>query len=151
MLERFATETDVDVVLLAGRYTLLEQTSLDSMLPACASRGVAVLAAGVFNSGLLATDDPPPSATYNYATAPPELHAKAVAIAEVCKRHGVSLPQVAMAFAAAHPAVAALLVGAQNAEQMRRNAALFDAAVAADVWVELKEAGLLRADAPVPA
>lgn len=150
MLERFATETDVDVVLLAGRYTLLEQTSLDSMLPACAERGVAVLAAGVFNSGLLATDDPPPSATYNYATAPPELHARAVAIAEVCKRHGVSLPQVAMAFAAAHPAVSALLVGAQNAEQMRRNAALFDAPVPADVWPELVGAGLLRADAPVP-
>ncbi|HEV2784542.1 MAG TPA: aldo/keto reductase [Actinophytocola sp.] len=150
MLERFVRETDIDTVMLAGRYTLLEQTALDSMLPLCVQRGVSVLAAGVFNSGLLAVDRPPPSATYNYAQAPADLHARALRIGEVCARHGVSLPQAAMAFVAAHPAVASVVVGARTAEQITRNAKLFAAPVPPALWSDLVDAGLLRQDAPVP-
>src|SRR6266545_1032239 len=114
MLERFVRETEVDTLMLAGRYTLLEQTALDSFLPRCVERKVSIMAAGVFNSGLLAVDRPPATANYNYETTPSELHARALRIGEVCARHGVSLPQAAMAFAAAHPAVASVVIGARD-------------------------------------
>ena len=83
-------------------------------------------------------------------TAPSELHAKALRIGELCARHGVSLPQAAMAFVAAHPAVASVVVGARDAAQITRNANLFAKPVPAELWSELVDAGLLRADAPVP-
>jgi D-threo-aldose 1-dehydrogenase len=150
LLERFVAETDIDVVLLAGRYTLLEQTALDSMLPRCVERGVSVLAAGVFNSGLLAVDTPPPDATYNYGTAPPDLLARARHIGEICAAHGVSVPHAALAFAAAHPAVSTVLVGTRTAEQITRNAKLFQTPVSPALWPDLVAAGLLRPDAPIP-
>jgi D-threo-aldose 1-dehydrogenase len=150
MLERFVRETDIDTVMLAGRYTLLEQTALDSMLPLCVQRGVSVLAAGVFNSGLLAVDRPSASALYNYATVPPELHAQALRIGEICARHGVSVPQAAMALVAAHPAVGKVVVGVRTADQITRNAKLFSTPVPGALWPDLVAAGLLRADAPVP-
>jgi D-threo-aldose 1-dehydrogenase len=148
MLADFARETDVDMVLLAGRYTLLEQDALDDLLPVCEARGVAIVAAGVFNSGLLAQARPPDDATYDYAPAPPETLARARAIAAVCDRHGVPLPAAALAFPGRHPAVASVLVGARDAAQVTRNAELFEAAVPDDLWRELKAEGLLRADAP---
>lgn len=145
MLERFATETDVDAVMLAGRYTLLEQSAADTMLPACLRRNVSVLAAGVFNGGVLATDELGPEAMFDYSPAAPELRAKVAGIAAVVHRHGASLPQVAMAFAGAHPAVASVVVGARSAAEVRRNAELFGRPVPAEVWADLAEAGL-----PVP-
>ncbi|HET9143292.1 aldo/keto reductase [Actinophytocola sp.] len=150
LLQRFVAETDIDTVMLAGRYTLLEQTALDTMLPLCVERGVSVLAAGVFNSGLLAVDRPGPDATYNYATAPAELRERALRIADICARHGVRLPQAALAFAGAHPAVRRVVVGIRTAEQMRDNAELFARPVPPDLWPDLVAAGLLRADAPLP-
>jgi D-threo-aldose 1-dehydrogenase len=143
-------ETDVDVIMLAGRYTLLEQDSLDDLLPLCVERGVGVVAAGVFNSGLLARPQPPGGAKYNYATAPQELLDRARAIAAVCERHGTTLPAAAIAFPLAHPAVASVCVGARSATQIRANVALYGKPVPAGLWPELKAAGLLRADAPVP-
>ena len=143
MLERFVTETDIDVVMLAGRYTLLEQPAVQTMLPRCLERGVAVLAAGVFNSGLLATDSPPGDANYNYRPAPAALHEKALRIAEVCRRHGVTLPQAAIGFAAAHPAVVSVVLGARSAEQVVRNAALFEAGVPQELWSALQAEGLI--------
>lgn len=151
MLQRFVAETDIDTVMLAGRYTLLEQTALDTMLPLCVQRGVSILAAGVFNSGLLAVDRPSAQATYNYEQAPSDLHARAVRIGEICARHGTSMPQAAMAFVAAHPAVSSVVVGARTAEQITRNAKLFEAPVPPALWSDLVSAGLLRPDAPVPA
>jgi D-threo-aldose 1-dehydrogenase len=142
--------TDVDVVMLAGRYTLLEQDSLDDLLPACEERRVAVIAAGVFNSGLLARAQPPQDAKYNYGDAAPDLVERARAIAAVCERHGATLPAAALAFPLAHPAVVSVCVGARSAEQMQRNAALYGQAIAPDLWRELKEERLLREDAPVP-
>lgn len=150
MLERFVRETEVDTIMLAGRYTLLEQTALETFLPLCVDRKVSIMAAGVFNSGLLAVDRPPASANYNYETAPSELHARALRIGEICARHGVSVPQAAMAFVAAHPAVASVVVGARDAAQITRNAELFARPVPADLWRDLVQSGLLRPDAPVP-
>jgi D-threo-aldose 1-dehydrogenase len=150
MLADLVRETDVDVVMLAGRYTLLEQDALDDLLPLCDQRRVAVVAAGVFNSGLLARARPPEYAKYDYGDAPPELVERARAIARVCARHGATLPAAALAFPLAHRAVASVCVGARSATQMRRNAALYREAIAPELWSELKAEKLLRTDAPVP-
>lgn len=150
MLADLVRQTDLDVVMLAGRYTLLEQDALDDLLPVCCERRVAVVAAGVFNSGLLAQARPPDDAKYNYADAPRALVGRAQAIARVCERHETTLPAAALAFPLAHPAVASVCVGARSAEQMRRNAALSRETIAPDLWRELKAEGLLRNDAPVP-
>jgi D-threo-aldose 1-dehydrogenase len=150
MLADLVRETDVDMVMLAGRYTLLEQDALDGLLPLCVERRVAIVVAGVFNSGLLAHARPPDGARYDYENAPPELVERARAIARVCDRHGTTLPAAALAFPLAHPAVVSLCVGARSAEQVRRNAALYREAIASDLWTELKAEGLLRDDAPVP-
>jgi D-threo-aldose 1-dehydrogenase len=151
MLADFVRHTDMDFLMLAGRYTLLEQGALDDLLPLCASRGVSVVAVGVFNSGLLARPDPRPGAKYNYEDAPAELVHKAGQLAKVCERHGTSLPAAALQFPLAHPAVASVGVGCRDAEQVRRNLELWEAALPADLWAELKAEGLLRPDAPVPA
>ncbi|MFF0864657.1 aldo/keto reductase [Nonomuraea sp. NPDC003560] len=137
---RFVRETGVDVVMLAGRYTLLDQSGLP-LLDACAERGVRVLAAGVFNSGLLAT--PAPSGTFDYAPAPAPLLDRATRIAAVCERHGVSLPQAAMAFPLRHPAVASIVVGARAPEEVLANAALWSRPVPEELWLELAGEGLL--------
>jgi D-threo-aldose 1-dehydrogenase len=148
MLTRFARDTDMDVVLLAGRYTLLEQDALDDLLPACAERGVQVIAAGVFNSGLLARDRPAADATYDYGPAPRGLVARAHRLADVCERHGVSLPAAALALPGRHPAVATVLVGARDPAEVARNAELFARGVPEALWEELRAEGLLRPDAP---
>jgi D-threo-aldose 1-dehydrogenase len=150
MLARLVRETDVDVVMLAGRYTLLEQDALDDLLPLCCDRRVAVVAAGIFNSGILASAHPPDDAKYDYRAAPRELLDRAQAIARICGRHSTTLPAAALAFPLAHPAVASVCVGAQSARQMRCNEALYREAIAPDLWSELKGEGLLRNDAPVP-
>lgn len=149
MLTEFARNTDMDLLMLAGRYSLLEQPALDALLPLCEQRGIGVVAAGVFNSGLLARRRPAPDAKYNYADAPPELLQRAAAIAEICERHGSSLPAAALAFPLGHPAVRNVCIGARSPEQVKRNAELRLARPPADLWTELKAAGLLRPDAPV--
>ncbi|HVK21813.1 MAG TPA: aldo/keto reductase [Actinokineospora sp.] len=135
MLDRFVTETDIDVVMLAGRYTLLDQSAAEVLLPHCLERNVSVLGAGVFNSGVLAKDTP--GDKYNYDTIPADVHARAVRIAEVCGDHGVSLPQAAMAYVARHPAVATVVVGARSAAQITRNADLFAKPVPDALWTDL--------------
>ena len=149
MLTRFAAEGDFDVFLLAGRYTLLEQDSLDDLLPACAERGIDVVLGGVLNSGLLVA--PGPYSTYNYMPAPPELIARAQRLQAVCERHGVPLPAAAIQFAGAHPVVASVLNGARSAAELEQNVELAAFPIPADLWAELRDEGLLRADAPVPA
>ncbi|MER5457213.1 aldo/keto reductase [Micromonospora sp. NPDC002389] len=144
MLERFVAETDVDVVMLAGRYTLLDQTAAERLLPRCRERGVSVLAAAVFNSGVLATAEP--GDTYDYGPVPPSLRDRAVRIAQVCRRHGTTLPQVAMAFVARHPSVASVVVGMHTATQVADNAARFAAPVPDALWTELVSEGLIPAE-----
>ncbi|MFJ5987329.1 aldo/keto reductase [Lentzea sp. NPDC092896] len=150
MPERFVRETDIDVVMLAGRYSLLEQPALPSFLPACVERGVSVVACGVFNSGLLSKPVVAEDAKYNYEDAPAELVARARAIASVCERHGVTLPEVAIQFALGHPAVVSVVIGSRNASQMTSNAAYFSASIPAGLWEELKSLGLLDAEVPTP-
>jgi D-threo-aldose 1-dehydrogenase len=148
VLAGFVRRADVDVVMIAGRYTLLEQPALDELLPLCEERGVDVMAAGVFNSGILAS--PTPGGTYDYEQAPAELVARARRIAEVCARHGVELPRAAIALPAAHPAVRSVVLGASTPDQVNANADRAAAPVPPALWTELIAEGLLRADTPVP-
>ncbi|MGC9539025.1 aldo/keto reductase [Streptomyces sp. UG1] len=146
MLTRFVRDTDVDVVLCAGRYTLLDQSALDELLPAAVSRGTSVVIGGAFNSGLLA--DPKPGATYNYTRAPGELLDRALRMKEVAERHGMSLRAAALAFCAAHPAVSSVLVGARSADEIRDAAVQFATPVPDSFWQELRDTGLLAREEP---
>lgn len=148
MLADFVRHTDLDIVMLAGRYTLLEQGALDDLLPLCLERHVSVIAAGVFNSGLLANDRPLPGTRYNYQAAPAALLDRASQIAGVCERFGTTLPAAAAQFPLAHPAVASVCLGMRSREQVCRNVALLDAPVPVELWSALKAEGLLREDAP---
>ncbi|MEV7343381.1 aldo/keto reductase [Streptomyces sp. NPDC093544] len=148
MLTRFVRDTDVDVVLCAGRYTLLDHRALTDLLPAAQERGTSVVIGGAFNSGLLA--DPKPGATYNYATAPAELLDRALRLKTIAARHGTTLRAAALAFPAAHPAVASVLVGARSAHEVRDCVEQFATPVPADFWQELRAEILLPSDAPVP-
>lgn len=147
-LTRFVQEAGVDCVLVAGRYTLLDQGALTDLLPACAEAGVSVIAAGVFNSGILAS--PGEGATFDYATAPDELVARALRIDEVCRRHGVSAIAAALQFPLGHPAVTSVLVGARSRFEVEANVAAFATPVPAAVWDELRSSGLLAEWVPVP-
>jgi D-threo-aldose 1-dehydrogenase len=152
ILARFAADTDVDALMIAGRYTLLEQPALDDILPTCERRGISVLNAGVFNSGLLATAWPDASRPYEYGAAPAQIVQRAQEIALLCQKHGVTLPQAALAFAGAHPCVASVVVGAEEPEHVQRSAELLAAPPApAQLWADLVHAGLLRPDAVTPA
>ena len=147
---RFARELPLDCFLLAGRYTLLEQTALAEFLPYCEANGISVIAGGPYNSGILASnlDD---TANYNYRTAPPAMLDRARAIKAVCDRHGVPLKAAALQFILAHPAVAAVIPGAASVAEVEENARMIETPVPAALWPELKEAGLLDPAAPVPA
>ena len=149
LLTRLVQETDTDVVMLASRYTLLNQQALDDLLPACAERGVSVLAASVFNSGVLAAPRPAAGAHYDYEPASAELLRRVQRIADVCEAHGVTLPQAAMAFPLRHPVVAGIVVGMRSAAEARRNAESFRAEIPAQVWADLRGEGLLDQRAPV--
>lgn len=138
-----AVETGLcDVVMLAGRYTLLEQPAA-ALVARCAELGVDVVAVGVYNSGLLSRPLPAPHTTYDYAPAPPELVERARALAAVCERHGVTLPETAVAYPLRAPAVRAIAVGAQSAEQVRSNAERAAVHVPEALWDELRSLGLL--------
>ncbi|WP_330309168.1 MULTISPECIES: aldo/keto reductase [unclassified Streptomyces] len=149
MLTRFVRDTDVDVVLCAGRYTLLDHRALTGLLPAAQQRGTSVVIGGAFNSGLLA--DPRPGATYNYTAASGELLERALRLKAIAERHGSTLRAAALAFPAAHPAVASVLVGARSPHEVRDCAEQFAAPVPLEFWEELRAEGLLPAAAPVPA
>ncbi|MFJ1807454.1 MULTISPECIES: aldo/keto reductase [unclassified Streptomyces] len=146
MLTRFVRDTDVDVVLCAGRYTLLDQRARAELLPAAVERGVSVVVGGAFNSGLLA--DPRPVATFNYAQAPGDLLDRALRMKETAERHGITLRAAALAFCAAHPAVASVLVGTRSAAEVRDCAEQFAIAVPAAFWQELRDTGLLTSEEP---
>ncbi|GAA1941450.1 aldo/keto reductase [Kitasatospora viridis] len=147
MLARFLRETPADVVMLAGRYTLLDQSALDDALPAAEEFGKAVVAVGVFNSGLLSRPWPAEGMKHDYQDAPVELVERAREIARVCERHGTSLPAAAIAFPLTHPAVVNVTLGMRTPEQVRGNAELHDRPVPEALWQELAERGLIRAEA----
>jgi D-threo-aldose 1-dehydrogenase len=141
---------DFDCFLLAGRYTLLEQDSLNEFLPLCEERGAAVVVGGGFNSGILATGAVE-GAKYNYAPAPAEIMDKVRRIEAVCAEYDVPLPAAALQFVVAHPAVPSFIAGTRTVEQLEKNLAWFDHPIPADFWADLKKKGLLREDAPTPA
>jgi D-threo-aldose 1-dehydrogenase len=149
MCVRFARAGSFDVMLLAGRYSLLEQPALTEFLPLALDRGIGVLLGGVFNSGILATGAVT-GAKYNYRDAPPDILAKVARIEQVCTAHGVALPTAALHFALGHPAVASVVLGAQSPQEVERNMAALSTDVPAALWADLKAAQLLDADAPVP-
>ncbi|KOX02255.1 aldo/keto reductase [Streptomyces sp. NRRL B-1140] len=146
---RFLRETDIDVVLLAGRYTLLEQEGLAEVLPEASVRGRSVIIGGVFNSGLLTA--PQPGAMYDYAPAPQPVLDRALRLKTVAERHGVPLRSAALHFPHGHPAVASVLTGARSAEEVRDTVAQLRHPVPAALWDELRAEGLLAPDTPTPA
>ena len=149
MLTRFVRETTMDAVLVAGRYTILDQDALAGLLPACLERGVAVLVGGVMNSGVLV--DPRPGATFNYTPAPAEVIDRARRIGEVCARHDVPLRAAAMQFPMAHPAVVSLVAGVRTSAHLDDYPSLLAHPIPGALWDELRHDGLIAADAPVPA
>jgi len=144
MLARFVAECDVDLMMLAGRYTLLDQSAQDDLLPLALERGVGIVAAGVYNSGLLSRAVVPDDAHYDYQAAPRELVERARAIAAMCERHGVTLPDVAVQFPLRHPAVVNAVLGARNAGQSIGGLERYEVSIPAELWVELEEAGYIR-------
>jgi D-threo-aldose 1-dehydrogenase len=134
----------LDLLMVAGRLTLLEQPALDEVVPECAARGMGIVAAAVFNSGLLAGSNPVAGARYEYADAPPETLARAVALADVCREFGVDLPTAALQFPLRDPVVASVVVGAASADQIRQNVARMREPVPAELWTRLVADGLLR-------
>jgi D-threo-aldose 1-dehydrogenase len=131
-----AERCDLDCVLVAGRYTLLGQSAAEVLFPLCQRRGVAVLAAGVFNSGILAGPDE--GATYDYAPAPAGLLARARQMSEACARHGVPLPAAALQFTVRNPAVTAAVVGARSAEEITADVSYLSTPIPAALWAELE-------------
>jgi len=150
MPARFVRETDIDLVMLAGRYTLLEQTAREGLLNLCAERGVDVIAVGVFNSGLMSRPEVPENAYYNYAPAPPEQMERARILASVCARHGVTLPHAALHFPFGHAAVKAVAVGLRTAEQVAQAVGWLSRPVPPTLWADLRDTGLLDAEVPCP-
>lgn len=148
MPARLVSRLDLDLVLLAGRYSLLDHSALADLLPACAQHGVGVVVGGVFNSGVLA--DPGPHARYAYRPATDDELRRARAVREVCRRHGVPPGAAAMRFPLGHPAVVSVLVGMRSPAEVAANLAAFDHPVPDDLWAELRAEGLLAPDAPAP-
>ncbi|WP_338696942.1 aldo/keto reductase [Bradyrhizobium sp. 26S5] len=150
MCVRFAKAGTFDTMLLAGRYSLLEQPALAEFLPLAQAQGIGVMLGGVFNSGILATGAVA-GAKYNYKDAPPDVMQKVAAIERVCRAHGVTLATAALHFALGHPAVASLVLGAQTPQEVERNVAALSASIPTALWRDLKAERLLDPNAPVPA
>ena len=148
MLARFARDGDFDCFLLAGRYTLLDQVAVNELLPLCLERGIGIIAAGVYNSGILA--DPKPGARYNYTAAPEPLLERARQIRTVCDRQGVQLKAAAVQFPLGHPAVNCVVVGCRSVAQLDESLEMFEVDIPPALWQNLKAEGLLHEGAPTP-
>jgi D-threo-aldose 1-dehydrogenase len=135
MLVRFARAADFDCFLLAGRYTLLDRTGGAELLPLCVEKSIAIIAGGVFNSGILA--NPGPRATFNYQPAPRELVQRAHRLQEICNRHGVELKAAAIQFPLRHPAVASVLTGCRSVREVEENVRMFQTPIPSALWDEL--------------
>jgi len=147
MLTEFVRRCDIDVVMVAGRFTLLDQTAFGDLLPLAAERGVGVVAAAVYNSGLLSSETLAPSAHFDYDTAPRSVFERAVRIGEVCARHGVTLPIAAIHYPLRHSAVVSVVTGMRTAAHVYSTVQRYASSVPESLWDELDETGL----APDPA
>ena len=135
MPAQFARAADFDCFLLAGRYTLLDRSGARELLPLCLERGIAIIAGGVFNSGILA--NPRPGGTFNYQAAPPDVVARAQELAAICERRGVELKAAAIQFPLRHPAVASVLTGCRSVAEIDENVSLFETPIPEELWKEL--------------
>jgi D-threo-aldose 1-dehydrogenase len=135
MLVRFAGEADFDCFLLAGRYTLLDRSGATELLPLCADRNIAVIAGGVFNSGILA--NPSSGATFDYRAAPPALVERAARMKSISDRHAVDLKAAAIQFPLRHPAVATVLTGCRSVKEVEENVRMFETSIPDELWTEL--------------
>lgn len=148
MLTRLVEVCDLDVLLVAGRYTLLDQVAMDELLPLCEQRTISIVVGGVFNSGILI--DPAPGARYNYVPAAQDVIARAQRIKSVCDRYDVPLPAAALQFPLAHPRVCTVLLGLRSIDELEKDLMWLDVSIPRELWAELKHDGLLREDAPTP-
>jgi D-threo-aldose 1-dehydrogenase len=148
MLTEFSRTGHFDCFLLAGRYSLLDQSGLADLLPECRSRGISVIVGGVYNSGVLAA--PVPGATYDYQPATPKILARAQAMERVCARYDVPLRAAALQFPLGHPAVASVLVGIRSPEEAADAAAMASVRIPGGLWRDLAAAWLLDPEVPVP-
>jgi D-threo-aldose 1-dehydrogenase len=149
MCERFAHAGDFDVMLLAGRYSLLEQPALARFLPLALEKRIGIMLGGVFNSGILATGAVP-GARYNYRPPPPEMLQRVVRMEAVCRAHGTEIAHAALHFPLGHPAVSALVLGGVVPDEVRRNIAALARPVPPGVWADLKSERLLDEAVPTP-
>ena len=147
MLARFARETSMDLFLLAGRYSLLDRTALDEFFPTCLEKGMRVLVAQALHGGLI---DGVPDPQLYYRPTTQETKDKVERIAAICHAHGIPTAAAAIQFPLAHPIVAGVLTGPSNTEQLGQNLDWLNTDVPPAVWSQLKEAGLLEPDSPVP-
>ena len=134
----------LDLLMVAGRFTLLEQPALDDVVPECRAREVGIAAAGVFNSGLLATPTPSADAHYEYATVPPDVLTTAREIAALCTEFGVDLPTAALQYPLREPAVRSVVVGAATPAEVWQNNRRLHASVPGELWTTLHDRGLIR-------
>lgn len=148
--DQVLANTDFDCLLLAGRYTLLEQNPADALLARCAARGVAVVVGGPYNSGILATGSRGAAPHFNYAIASSRVVERVRQIEDVCSCHDVNLPAAALQFCLAHPAVAGVVPGLANPREVAATGRFLDAYIPQAFWAELRERGLLTAEALVP-
>ena len=148
-LVRFANDADFDCLMVAGRYTLLDQSALTELLPLCQRKGISVVLGGAYNSGILASNLSE-DASYFYAKAPPEVLDRARQIKAVCDRHAVPLKAAALQFCLAHPAVAAVLTGVRSVAEVEDNVRMLDHPTPTDLWAELRHKELIPSAAPTP-
>jgi len=134
-------QADIDLAMLAGRYTLLEQDGAAAVFEAAGDRSI--VAVGVFNSGLLSTPRPLPDSMYDYQPVPGDLYQRAHGLADIAEAHAVTLPQAAIAFPLRNPQVVSAAIGMRNAAQVRANVALYEAGVASSVWDAMQREGFL--------
>ncbi len=148
MLARFAREAAFDCFLVAGRYTLLDQTALDDLLPICQERGMSIVIGGVYNSGILA--DARPGTHFDYHTAPPAVLERAQRIQAVCARHDVPLMAAAIQFPFGHPSVATVLTGSRSLTEIEQNVAMFRHPIPDAMWDEMRRERLIADHVPTP-
>lgn len=151
MLVDFVEAGRFDYFLLAGRYTLLEQEPLDTLLPLCEARGTKLVIGGPYNSGILATGADAGDATFNTRPAPDAVRARVRRLEAVCGRHGVSLAAAALQFPLAHPSSVSVIPGGRSPAEVETNRRRLAEPIPAAFWQALRDEGLVRADAPVPA
>ena len=142
-LAELIRRADVDLLMCAGRFTLIDDEAVSGLLPLALERNVGIVVAGVYNSGLLGRNRPSPDATFDYEPVPPEVLERANRVADACEAHGVTLPEAAIAYVLRHPAVVSVVVGARGGDQVRSNIERYQATMPQGLWSELEAAGLV--------